>query len=184
MLTDLTFLQQGKKWPPPCELERLKDYEANRRLFENEHSEVYKEQAKRIERVIGNFDRVISFPVIFNYQRLMSLKIADLIFGEPPSITVADTNKRGETVDDTRQRLIDRVLLETGLLGSAYMAALDVSRYGDGLLIVSNPKGVPVVDVTTPAIWFPVVDKSNIKHSVYQVLAYRYLADEQRKEYH
>ncbi len=184
MLTDLTFLQPGKKWPPPRELERLNDYKANRRLFENEHSEVYKEQVKRIERVIGNFDRVISFPVIFNYQRLMTLKIADLIFGEPPAITVADTGKRGEAVDDAKQRLIDRVLIETGLLDAAYMAALDVSRYGDGLLMVSKPHDSPAVDVTTPAIWFPVVDKANIKHTLYHVLAYQYLADEQRKEYH
>ena len=180
MLTDLTFLQQGKRWPPPSEANRLNDYAANRKLFENLHSEVYREQMKRIERVIGNFARIVSFPVIFNYQRLMSIKIADLIFGEPPSITIAD----GDSGSDKKQKLIDRILLETGLFESAYAAALDVSRYGDGLLMVSKRSGgKPAVDVTTPAIWFPVVDKANIKHTLYHVLGYHYLSDESRREW-
>lgn len=187
MLTDLTFLQQGKKWPPPCELGRLNDYEANRQLFENEHSEVYREQMKRIERVIGNFGSAVSFPVLFNYQRLMALKMADLVFGEPPAITIADDEKkrkRGEQVDDARQRLIDRILLETGLLESSYMAAIDISRFGDGILVASKHGNLPIIDVTTPAIWYAVVDKTNIKRVLYHVLAYQYLADESRKEYH
>lgn len=184
MLTDLTFLQQGKRWPPPCELERLKNYDDNRRIFEGDHSEVYNDQIKRIERVIGNFDRVISYPVIFNYQRLMTLKIADLIFGEPPSITVADSKVRGAKTDDAKQQIIDRILLNTNLLDMAYQAAIDISRYGDGILIASNADGTPRIDVTTPAIWYPVVDKANIKRVLYHVLAYHYLADEQRKEYH
>jgi hypothetical protein len=175
MLNDLSFLQQGKCWPPPSELDRLKTYKDNRRIFEDEHSEVYKKQMKRVTRVIGNFDDIISFPVIFNYQKLMSLKLADLIFGEPPKITAND---------DKKQKAIDTALIDTDLINQAYIAAIDVSRYGDSIMSVSNWNGSPAVDVQTPAIWFPVVDKANIKRILYHVLAYHYPVDDAKKNYH
>ncbi len=165
MLTDLSFLQSGKHWPPPSEAERLKNYHDNRRLFEDEHSEVYHKQLRRISRVIGNFEEVISFPIIFNYQKLMSLKMADLIFGEPPKITAND---------DKKQEVIDRVLLDTELMNSAYMAAIDVSRYGDSIMSTSREDGSPRVFVQSPAIWFPVVDAANIRRLTHHVLAYHY----------
>ena len=170
MLTDLSFLERGQKWPPPSESARLKTYEENRRLFEGEHSEVYREQMRRIERVVGNFSSVVSFPVIFNYQRLMSLKIADLIFGESPSITVADTSAAGSA----KQQTINKILLDTELLNLAYTAAIDVSRYGDGLLIPSLRDGKPKLTISAPRIWFPVVDKTDIQCITYHVMAHHY----------
>lgn len=182
MLTDLTFLERGKKWPPPSEEARLKNYEENRLLFEGEHAKVYKEQLKRIERVIGNFDQVISIATILNYQRLMTIKIADLMFGEPPAITIADTQKRGAK-EDARQQVITKLLLDTELLNQAYMAAIDISRYGDGLLLAYKNGDSPAVEVTPPALWFPVVDKSNIKRTTHHVFGYQYCADEAKKKY-
>lgn len=55
MLTSLDFLKAGEQWPPRSEKYRLDRYQDNRALFEDDHAEVYKEQFKRIERVIGNF---------------------------------------------------------------------------------------------------------------------------------
>jgi hypothetical protein len=182
MLTDLSFLERGKKWPPESEVKRLKTYHDNRLLFENEHGTVYKESLKRIERVIGNFSSVISFATILNFQRIMTLKIADLIFGEPPSITIADTLKRGAK-PDARQKVIDKILVDTELLNKAYMAEIDVSRYGDTLFIPCKIGEKLEVDVTPPALWFPVVDKANMKRIQYHVLAYQYLEDERKKNY-
>jgi len=182
MLTDLTFLDRGKRWPPLTEEARLKNYEENRLLFEGEHAKVYKEQLKRIERVIGNFDQVVSIATILNYQRLMTLKIADLMFGEPPAITIADTLKRGAK-QDARQQVITKILLDTELLNAAYMAAIDVSRYGDALILAYKNKDVPAIEVTPPALWFPVVDPSNIKRTLYHVFGYQYLVNEATKSY-
>ena len=77
MLTDLSFLAPGQQWPPQSELQRLMDYEKNRQLFENEHASVYAEPLSRIRRVIGNFEDVIDFTVVVNYQKLITLKLAD-----------------------------------------------------------------------------------------------------------
>lgn len=168
MLINLDFLKSGSQWPPESEKTRLRNYQDHRRLFEDKHSEVYAEQMKRIERIIGNFSDVISFPVIFNYQKLMALKIADLIFGEPPKITVAD---------EKSQKIIDLILSETDLLDTAYMSAIDTVRYGDGLMLLGEVDNKPVVDISSPAYWFPVVDSSNIKRILYHVFAWQYPTD-------
>ena len=48
ILTNLSFLEKGKPFPPAAEFDRLERYKNNRLLFEDEHAEVYKEQFKRI----------------------------------------------------------------------------------------------------------------------------------------
>ena len=143
MLTSLDFLKAGEQWPPRSEKYRLDRYQDNRALFEDDHAEVYKEQFKRIERVIGNFSQVVSYAVLFNYQKLISLKIADLVFGEPPKITVAD---------EKIQKAVDEILVEQEVLNAAYEAAIDVSRYGDGLLLLSNQENMPAVTASSPLV--------------------------------
>lgn len=178
MLTNLNFLQPGQTWPPKSEAERLEMYAANRKLFENKHSEVYKEAFKRIERVISNFQDVVSYPVIINYQKLMSLKVADLLLGEAPTITAG---KEGSV----EQLSVDNILTNTDLTNTAYEAAIDVSRYGDGLLYVYPEEGKGQIDVTQPPIWFPIVSDMNLKKILYHILAWTYVVGEgdQKKTY-
>lgn len=174
MLTNLSFLQRGRPWPPPSELTRLRTYNDHKLLFEDNHADVYREQFRRIERVIDNFDRVVSYATVLNYQRLLSVKTADLVFGKPPKITVAD---------DQRQAVIDKIILDTNLFEQAYMACLDISRYGDGIMILSDNSGKPNIDVTAPAAWFPVVDDCNLRRFKYHVFGWVYLIDTERKQY-
>lgn len=169
MLTSLDFLNPGQTWPPASEKERLQLYENNRALFECEHAEKYKEQFKRIERVIGNFNQIISYAVILNYQKLISLKTADLLLGEPPKIIAGDSNSG-------QQKAIDKIQENSDLINTAYMTAIDVSRYGDGLFLIYKDAdtGVGKIDVTQPGIWFPVVSPDNLKKIQFHVLAWTY----------
>lgn len=169
MLTDLSFLNIGSSWPPPSEAERLRQYETNRMLFENRHDEVYAEQFKRIQRVIGNFQDVISYAILANYQKLLSLKVADLLLGEPPQI------KAGET-DSTEQKSVDKIIQNSDLNNTSYMATIDVSRYGDGLFHIYKDADINAgkIDITQPSIWFPVVSPDNIKKILYHVLAWTF----------
>jgi hypothetical protein len=155
-------------------------YEKNKQLFENGHTEVYREDLKRIDRVIGNFDQVISFPVIFNFQKRVSLKIADLLFGEPPQITAGDKGSKQQTT-------IEWIEENSDLQNTAFDVSIDVSRYGDGLLYVRDMgenKGGKI-DLSQPSIWFPVVSPDNVREYLYHVLAWKYTADEygQKKDY-
>ena len=167
ILTSLDFLRKGKEFPPASERKRLERYRYNRMLFEDEHGEVYKEQFRRIERVIGNFEEVISYAVVFNFQKLMSLKTADFVCASPPRITVSDSEK---------QRLLDRILLDTDFFSKLYMSVIDISRYGNSILQVSRDKsGKASLTVTSPKYWFPVVDTNNIKLFEYHTFAWRYI---------
>jgi hypothetical protein len=167
MLTSLDFLNIGESWPPEEEIERLETYKQNRKLFENEHDEVYFEAFKRIERVISNFQDVISYPVIINYQKLISLKVADLLLGEPPKIT-------GGESDSAEQKAVDNIVNDTDLINTAYETAIDVSRYGDGIFYVYKGDEGGVIDVSQPPIWFPVASPDNVKKIQYHVLAWTY----------
>lgn len=162
MLTDLTFLDIGQKWVPPSEKDRIEMYISNRKLFESKHTEVYEEDLKRIERVIGNFNEVVSYPVILNFQKLMSLKIADLMLGEPP-VMKSDNDK-----------VLDEIIANSDLLNIAYQVAIDVSRFGDGLMYIHKKGNKGVIDITQPSYWFPVVSPDNVKDIQYHILGWTY----------
>lgn len=164
MLTNLDFLNVGAKWPPESELPRLLRYEDNRRLFENEHADVYADSFKRIERVIGNFNQVVSYATVVNFQKKISLKTADFLWIEPPKI------KAGED-ESPEQLAVQAIIDRSDLYNIGYMNTLDVSRFGDGLLLVYKEGSLGRIDVTQPNIWFKVVDPVNIQRPLYHVLA-------------
>lgn len=164
MLTNLDFLREGERFPPTSENARLTMYSNNRALFESQHSEVYAEDLKRIERVIGNFGEVISYPVVLNFQKLISLKLADLLLGEQPEITAKDTKK---------QVVVDDIIKSSDLYNTAYQIAIDVSRFGDGLFYIRDKGGFGKIGLSQPCIWFPIVSPDDIKEIMYHIIAYK-----------
>ncbi|MCL2531577.1 MAG: phage portal protein [Oscillospiraceae bacterium] len=175
MLTDLNFLQTGQQWPPPGEVERLKTYAAHKKLFENKHAKVYKNAFERLARKTG-----VSYSAVLNYQRLMSLKLADLAVGQPPSISVPDANG---AIDTKRQAAVEKYLCDTQLLRKLFTGVIDMSRYGNAVLQQGKRNGHSVVDVSPPCRWFPVVSAQNIHELEYQVLAHTWKSDAKRKEW-
>jgi hypothetical protein len=172
MLTSLDFLKPGQKWPPSSEASRLNMYAKNRELFESEHVKVYEEDLKRIERVIGNFEQVISYPIVLNFQKIMSLKIADLLLGEPPRFTSA-----------AKQEALDDIIKRSDLINNSYLVCVDISRYGDGLYYSRRgTDGKGIIDITQPCLWFPVVDPDNLKEFTNHVLAWTYSKGENEKK--
>ena len=119
--------------------------------------------------MLGNFEDVVSYPLVFNFQKLMCIKFADLLFGEAPRISAAG-------VDDVIAQLSQR----SNLVSRAYEVAIDISRYGTGLfLLCQDDEGMGVIDISQPSCWFPVVSPDNIKNVTHHVLAVSYLEGEQ-----
>lgn len=174
MLTNLKFLNKGEIWPPESEADRLQIYASNRNLFEGKHTYEYREDLKRIERVIGNFENVISYPIILNFQKIITLKVADLLLGEQPTITCGDEGS-------AQQRCVDKIWEMSDLWNTAYQVAIDVSRYGDGLFYLKQKDGKYKISLTQPPIWFPIVDPRDIKDVINHVLAWEY--EEDGREY-
>lgn len=172
MLTDLSFLNINQPWPPQDESDRLQQYQTNKQLFEGNHATVYADQFHRIERVIGNFQDVLSYAVLSNYQKIISLKTADLLLGEAPQIKCC---KDGTPEQNT----VDEIIENSDLVNTAYQTAIDISRYGDGLFFIYKDAdtGMGKIDITQPSIWFPVVSPDNLKKFQYHVLAWRFDMD-------
>lgn len=175
MLTDLSFLNKGSQWTPPSERERINKYIYHQKLFSGKHDEVYKEQFKRIERVINNFGEVVSYPVIINYQKLITLKLIDLLLGEEPEISVGESNS-------PEQIALSTIKERSDLINTAYMVAIDISRYGDGLFYIYGDNEGGKIGFTQPQFWYPVVNPINTQEILQHVIAYTQTATNDNKK--
>lgn len=165
MLFNYDWLQLGKNFPPEREIPRITRYRQNAMLFDGDHFadptfrkhdnvcdqgvSLYLKCAERISRVIGNFDEIISFPVLLNYQRLMSLKMADLVCGEHPTISGA-TSTENEALRDVRD--------SSDFDAKLYSTVIDISRYGDAIWrIYKDWDGRYNFTCWDPTEWYPIV---------------------------
>lgn len=161
MLTDLKFLEVGQPFPPTSETERIKNYHDYKKLFKGKHPDVYQHQFQRIKRMNNGYTDIVSFDIILNYHQLITKKTADLLAGEPPRITVQDKNK---------QKIVDEIITRNDIFNLMYIVAMDTSRYGVGLFYIYKEGNKGVIDVTQPAIWFPILSERNVRKIQYHVL--------------
>lgn len=176
MLTDLTFLDRGKPWPPASEAKRLQTYQDNRSLFEADHAEVFKESLSRTLRTIGELglDTSTSYELCVNYFKLISVTTAGMLFNKAPGIIA------GKERDDDLMQVVQDIDDRSDLQDVLFACALDASRYGDGLLYVHKDEtGKGIIDISRPDIWFPVVDAANLRRVLFHVLATPYEKTEQ-----
>jgi hypothetical protein len=59
------------------------------------------------------------------------------------------------------------------------MSAIDVSRYGDTVIMQTTDN----VEVVSPALWYPVVDQFNLRTIKYHVFGFVYIIDSARMQY-
>ena len=168
MLYNMDWLQPGKQFPPSAERERIVRYHQNAMLFDGNHFDdpefrsrvpagvsaevcvnLYAKCAERISKVVGNWDEIISFPTLLNYQRLMTLKVADLVCGEPPIISGV-TPKENAAIRDVRDT--------SDFDAKLYATVIDISRYGDSVWRVYKDYDKKMnFTPWDPSQWFPVV---------------------------
>lgn len=166
MLYNMNWLKEGEVFPPLEERPRLERYAQNERLFNGEHFfdpvfrqregglnptiDIYNKCAQRISQVVGNFDDVISFPVLLNYQRFVSTKMADLVAGEHPLITGKDNAENAK---------IKWVTDNTNFFEKLYSIVIDLSRYGDCPIRIYKDEFTDYYDFTIwdAGQWFPIV---------------------------
>lgn len=181
MLYSLQWLEPGQTFPPECEMDRLVRYQQNAAIFNGDHFgdpelrsrdgvvttpvDVFMKCSAKISQVIGNFDDVISFPTLLNYQRLMTLKMADLVCGEYPTISgvSAEENAAIRTVRDY-----------TGFDDKLYSTVLDISRFGDAIWrLYRDAAHKNTFTCWTPTQWFPVVAQDGTNSIMQHCLVWR-----------
>ena len=183
MLYSLKWLEPGQPFPPLSERDRIKRYLENEALFDGEHFgdelrdrnklwcnegsvPVYQKCAERISQVVGNFEDIISFPVLMNYQRLMSMKMADLVCGEYPTITGAS-----ESENDALKRARDSSDFDARL----YSTVIDMSRYGDAIWreYLDDMSDDNTFTLWDPKEWYPIVLQDGTNRISHHVLCWR-----------
>jgi len=165
MLNNLDWLAAGKDFPPASERERLKRYRQNKQIYDNDHADVYAEQLKRIDKVVGNVSEIISYPIVLNFQKKVSLKTADFLFLEKPII---------KSKDEKQQETIDEIITKSDLLSIGFQGAIDCSRYGTAVYKIDIEDGKGVVTISSPEYLFIVVDNDNRKKITHYVIAWTY----------
>ena len=168
MLYNMDWLQPGKQFPPSAERERIIRYHQNAHLFDGDHFDdpefrsrvpagvsaevhvnLYAKCAERISRVVGNWNEIISFPTLLNYQRLMTLKVADLVCGEHPTISGV-TPKENAAIRNIRDT--------SDFDAKLYATVIDISRYGDAVWrVYKDYDGKMNFTPWDPTQWYPVV---------------------------
>ena len=171
MLSNLDWLKEGQLFPPEDERERLARYAQNKLVYEGEHAKVYEQQLKRIEKVVGNVSEIISYPIVLNFQKKVSLKTADFLFQEPPQITSRDKEK---------QQTIDDIITRSDLLGIGFQGAIDCSRYGTAVYKIDIEDGRGKVSLSSPEYLFCVVAPEDRKRVTHYVIAYTYTEEAER----
>lgn len=181
MLYDLSWLDPGEQFPPMWEAPRIQRYMQNAALFDGNHFgdpaycsrlgvevlpiNVFKQCTKRISRVIGNFDDIISFPTLLNYQRLMSLKMADLVCGEYPTISGAKAEENAA---------IKKARDYTGFDDKLYSTVLDISRFGDAIWRIYKDEDASMTFTCwTPTQWYPVVAQDGTNSIIQHCLCWK-----------
>lgn len=182
MLYSLNWLQAHKPFPPRREAERITRYNQNAALFDgdqfdssryrhrdeynNSVIEMYSDCCNRISRVVGNFGEVISYPVLLNYQKLMTLKMADLVCGEYPSIAGADSDDNEKLKEIRENSDFDSKL---------YSTVIDISRYGDAIWRAYRDEetDIETFAVWDPREWYPVVANDGTYRITHHCICWR-----------
>lgn len=164
MLYNENFIHTGAKFPPVCEISRLKKYAENRLLFNGNTEQVLRSYKERITNIITKFTDVpITFKSDINYFKLLTLKTGDLVCGEPITLSTDDSKK------DMLDEFKNYVDFDGKLLESVY----DVSRLGESIIRIcedENRKGNIIV--CNPDMWFPVCNRENIRDIKVHIIAW------------
>lgn len=166
MLYGLEWLNADVSFPPECEQDRLASYKWYAGLFDINPFEEFGNYANRL---IVNFDEYFNMPLLLGYQRLSTIKLADMVLGAPPSITVNDNDDMTDLISDLRD--------QTDFDQKLYTALIDFSRYGATILRPYNDD-TAVEDkanfaVWSPMEWYPILRKDGTKRIEKHVLAWR-----------
>lgn len=166
MLYGLEWLDPETTFPPETEKLRLEAYRWYTALFD---LNPYWEFGNYANRLIANFDEFFDLPFLLGFQRLSTIKLADMVMGSPPSITVNGNDKLTD--------LISKIRDQTNFDEKMYSAVIDFSRYGSTIFRIFNDDEVPEdranFAVWNTAEWFPVLKKDGTKRIAEHVLVWR-----------
>ena len=146
------FNLQGKSFPPAEEAERINEYQTNRRLYDG--NLVAEVPALRIDDETVA-DRINWFASISEFWQ-------DLVSGEPPLISV-------------KNPAVNSIVQSLDWEGILPPMIIDYCRFGDAVVRVNqDDNGNYIIENIDPAVWYPILDSSQLDKPVGILLAWGY----------
>lgn len=144
------------KFPYSGSEDRLNDYEYFEQLFMGKHWEAFSE---KINNTRYNKDYNVLRYVMANFAGLVSKIVADLLFTEPPQITL-----------ENNQEWLDEFIHDNKLNIQNYESALSNSYFGDAVYKLrvgkrqkTSEKSTVIVEDISPRLYFPDLDSFNVR---------------------
>lgn len=164
VLYNLNWLKKDQKFPPEGEADRIEQYKRNAEHFDL--TTAFDEFSFCASKLMLNWKDYIDFPMILHYQRLVTIKLADMVCGAFPSIT---------TKEDKSTDLIQGIRDTTDFDNKVYEAVVDFSRFGVMVLRVFTDEETDRGNfcIWNPMQWFPILRDDGTKRVKMHVLAWR-----------
>jgi len=149
------LLEIGKPWLTSGESARVESLAASRRIFEGKHREHFyeKNNSQHQFKAVGPEASSVLY-IADNLAGLCSLKLTDMLFGEPLLIEPADdvgAGKKNSAADDAIKRISDASRLPAEL----YELAVETGWAGKAYLQVIVADGAVRIETVTPENIFP-----------------------------
>ncbi len=150
-LTDFSFLEQGRRWPPTSEKARIDRYNRCVLLFEGDHDLAFPD--------LLTSDEMSQINV--NWFKRSTTLICDLA---SPLRLFADN-----------QDVLDRIAEANDFDLLVYDIFCDILKFGNGLLKVRfDPKRGGIIERVDPRYWYPVVSPDDGRQVDAHVIAYNF----------
>lgn len=156
MLTDLSFLQDGKPWPPedPDEATRLQEHAIMRQIYNGLHDKVFPRYASYLADASKDTRKQ---PIILDWPAMGTDTYLSLLLGEEPEVLAGDRTDLPERSDE--------------------QVFIDVSRYGVGFYEVSDAG----IQALNPENCYLIVSPDNIQKPIAYVFFRQWDEGDQQK---
>lgn len=126
---------------------RFADYKQYEELFNGDHFSAFSIKAEEVRDQYARLRYVVC-----NFTGLVSKVIADMLFGEPVTIT-----------DKENQEFIDELVFENKLDSLFYEHAISNSYYGDNLFKIRVENNKVLIEDASPSLYIPELDPHNVR---------------------
>lgn len=165
---NLDFLEPGNHWMPKADTRRMEKYEFAREEFELTPEDMIEQLFPRGLLNLKDWKEFGPFTKILAYPRLLTLKTADMVIGEPPLLSAqADA-------DYSKTELIKEVINLSQFFMHFKKALFDYSRFGVLLLRVYKCEisKRALVTAWNPKEWIPVFENDGTYRIKYNVIGW------------
>lgn len=172
---NLDFLEPGQHWMPKFDTRRIERYEFAREEFELTPEDMVEQLFPRGLLSLKDWKSFGPLTKLLGYPRLLTLKTADMVIGEPPLITAQAPDEKGQVKkNENVSEKIKEVINLSQFFTQFKKALFDYSRFGVLLLRVfkCNVSGHALVTAWNPKEWVPVFENDGTFRIKYNVIGW------------